>query len=346
MRMSALHRFSFGYVVAVRDGSPYTEVCPIEPLGFLDGEVNASVSEINEEGVDGDGNKYTVTMSFGNSLSAKWLPGDTNRITPPDVRVGEPVMIYRMADSNQYFWKTLGLRNDLRRLETVIYAFSATEDEVEELDHTNCYFFEISSHAKQITLSTSKANGEPFAYVIQLNTGDGSFTIKDDAGNSFLLDSAERRIKAINGDGSFIDLNKRNGWLNIPDTYKITCKDYLLEAKNSITEKTKTALRDASASNTVKTVNHVVDATASVLFKTATITGNAPTTSLTGVLGVTGAITAAAGTIAMSGGNVTMSGGLTAAKGTFKGNITSFGKNVGGLHTHPNPEGGNVGPPV
>src|SRR5690606_33234830 len=102
MKVSVLQPYSYGYVVSIREGSHYVEVCPIERLGFLNGEINGQVSTAQQQGVDGNQQKYTITMEFSNSLPARWLPEETQRVTPPDVRVGEQVMIYRFADSTQY----------------------------------------------------------------------------------------------------------------------------------------------------------------------------------------------------------------------------------------------------
>lgn len=345
MRVSVLRPISFGYAASNRSGSHFIEVCPIEPLAFLGGEVNASVNRINETGEDGDGKKYTVTLEFGNTLSAKWLPEDnTNRITPPDVRVGERVMIYRFADSDQYFWRTLGMDNYLRRLETVIYAFSATEEETEELNSDNCYFFEVSTHSKHITLSTSKVNGEPFAYTIQIDTGEGIITITDDAGNFFTMNSQERQLRLENGDGSFLFIDKRNGHLNIPDTYKVTCKDYKMEASNSISEKTKTKTTDASISITEKTTDHSLSASSKSTVKTSTFTVSASAAKITAAISLVGGITSTGGNMSMAG-NLVTKGNITAINGDFKGNLFSMGKNVGGTHKHLSASPGNPSSP-
>lgn len=52
-----------------------------------------------------------------------------------------------------------------------MYAWSNTQDEaVKILDETNTYYFQISTHLKLVTFSTSKSDGEPYAYTIQINT--------------------------------------------------------------------------------------------------------------------------------------------------------------------------------
>ena len=334
MKVSVLQPYSYGYVVSIREGSHYVEVCPIERLGFLNGEINGQVSTAQQQGVDGNQQKYTITMEFSNSLPARWLPEETQRVTPPDVRVGEQVMIYRFADSTQYFWRTLGLTNHLRRLETVIYAFSATAEEVEELTPDNSYFFEVSSHAKHISLSTSKANGEPFAYLVQINTDDGIITITDDDSTFIFLNSKERNIRLENKDGSFLSIDKRDIFVNAPDTYKLTCKDMIVEASNSITETTTTKSTTASNSITETTQQYSITASNSMSIKTNKYSLTASLAAMTATFMMKGSSTFTGRMNVNSALNVDAM--ITGQSGNFVGALFSMGKNVGGVHTHSN----------
>lgn len=338
MKFTALEFYTEGLAVSNRDGSHYIEVFPLGVLGAKGGEISATVGSIKSEGIDGQGQKYQVTLEFTDSIPARWLPMDTQRLTPPDVRIGERVRLYRVADTDQFFWRTLGLDNNLRRLETVIYAFSATQEDTEELNVENSYFFEVSTHSKHITLSTSKANGEPFAYKIQLDTEEGIFTITDDAGNFFILNSRDTLLHLENKDGSLLRLDKRNGLLVIPDTYEIQCTDYKLSASKTIT--TETADHSHKSSNySNKTNVYNLDASSSITEKSATVTITAPPIALNGNVAVSGGISGAgAGTFNSS---VTIKGSVKASSGDFT-TLTSMGKNVGGIHTH---SGGGSGPP-
>ncbi|EKD22558.1 MAG: hypothetical protein ACD_84C00046G0002 [uncultured bacterium] len=142
-------------------------------------------------------------------MKATWLPlGGSNRITAPDVRRGETVVLYRFADSDEFFWVTLIDDFSLRKLETVVFAFSGTKVEGVKMDAGNTYFLEISTHSKMIHLHTSKANGEPYSYDIQLNTAEGFLQIQDDDGNFFKFDSADRHIVMVNRDQSKVEINK------------------------------------------------------------------------------------------------------------------------------------------
>lgn len=338
MKFTALEFYCEGLVAANRDGSHYIEVFPLGVLGAKGGEVSATVGKVTTEGTDSQGQKYQVTLEFSDTIPAKWLPMDTQRITPPDVRIGERVRLYRVADSDQFFWRTLGLDNNLRRLETVIYAFSASQDDFEELNVDNSYFFEISTHSKHITLSTSKANGEPFTYKIQLNTEEGIFTITDDVGNFAILNSRDTLLHLENKDGSFLKLDKRNGLLVIPDTYEIQCTDYKLTASKSITTET-TDHSHKSNNYTNKTSTYKLDASASIAETTSKFTVTSPPIALNGNVAISGTIAGSGSGTFKSSINVT--GSLKASSGDFN-TLTSMGKNVSGTHTH---SGGGSGPP-
>lgn len=186
-------------------------IVPQEILPFLDGELRDSPTEFNFSGQDADGTAYQGTVTSNNTIRALWLPESSNRVTAPDVRRGERVIVYRFGDSDKYFWRPMGLDDHLRKLETVIFAISATTSESKtELDIESCYFVEISSHMKHFFIHTSRANGELAAYDLELSGGEGKAILADDLGNSFLLNSVETLIKLENADGSYHELNKQN----------------------------------------------------------------------------------------------------------------------------------------
>jgi len=188
-------------------GESTIEVHLIEQTGFIDGELTSNPTEIVETGTTRNGETYNESIVMTNSISAMWLPFGSNRKTPPDVRRGEHIAVWKYADADVYYWSALGLDEILRRLETVIYAFSNTKDEAtKELTPDNTYWFEVSTHQGTITLGTSKSNGEKFKYTIQINAKDGGITITDDNELSITLDSNENKVEITNADGTKIGM--------------------------------------------------------------------------------------------------------------------------------------------
>jgi phage baseplate assembly protein gpV len=313
MHTSAFHLYSFGVAADNKQlNSNELEVIPLEIFPLTEGAVNSESQDIKYEGVDQEGKVENLSITVKPSITCKWLQWGSNRATPPDVRRGERILIYRYADSdNQYYWKETGLDDHLRRLETVVYLFSADPDGLSNTPRSpeNSYSISISTHSKQISINTVKLNGEPFAYQIQLNTDVGALVIEDDIGNFIQLDSAEHCITLHNADDTDLKLDKENFILfaknnytaDIKQNYSITCTNYSLNASESIKLTTASYQAEASDSYVITTNQVTVDSPES------TITGNV---NVGKDLTVGGKITASKGTI----GGVSFDSGVMTCK--------------------------------
>lgn len=339
---------SIGYAA---ENKPLTtselEIYPAELMPYAHGELTNDQTEIKDSGTDGFDQKYTVKVSTSNCIRAKWLQWGSNRVTAPDVRRGERVLIWQYADADVYYWTSCGLDDFLRRLETVVWAFSNTKDEsVKQLNPTNSYFIEVNTHKKHLTIHTCKSDGEPFAYTIQLNTKEGVFTLADDDSNYIEFDSAERKITAKNKDGSFITIDKRVIRAFAPDLIHMKtkaieahCDTFLLNAASSITMNTKQTTLSSSASITMSTGAMTINA--------ATLQGNIGATIFTGTVMVQALLTASGGFAAVPGGGggaaATISIPMNVSKTiTVSGaDVIADGKSLK-THTHT----GNLGAPT
>lgn len=230
---SQLKMVSIGYVVENKALNTRRVNClPVEDAAAIDGEVTFNPQTTTLQGVDANGKQYEVKGTQDASYDCEWLPGTSNRVTPPDVRRGELVEIFRLGETDQYYWRCMGLRDNLRVLETVIYAFNASPKEGGAgVDISQCYFIEWSAHNKAITLGTSKANGEPFAYTMQYNTGEGTWVNMDDIGNVFELDSSENRLQMLNADGSYVKVERRVVDIKGDEMVRLTSGDSVLTLK-------------------------------------------------------------------------------------------------------------------
>lgn len=196
---SKFHFYSFGIVAANKprhDGDvPATnvEVFPQEKFSMSAGEITDNVDKIDVKGKDGAGNDYQGQIQTKASLTCMWLPiGEPNRVTPPDVRRGEQVIIYRFADTEYYFWSS-AFNNLMRKLETVTHWYSGTPDDSSGAPTAktadNGYIVEVSTHDGHILISTSKLNGEKCRYTVALDGKNGKFNLTDDLGTDIDLDS-------------------------------------------------------------------------------------------------------------------------------------------------------------
>lgn len=219
MEVSQLRIYSIGIVAANKVlSSKDIEVTPIEDLPMTDGELLDNVDQYSAAASTVDGAAYQVNVATANTVTATWLPiNGSNRMTAPDVRRGETVVLYRFGDTDKFYWATLKDDMRLRKLETVVFAFSATRNENQDTTAETSYFIEISTHKKLIHLHTASADGEPFEYDIQLNTKDGYFVITDNAGNSFTLDSHRKQLQLENGAGSVLNILDKQIFMSSPD---------------------------------------------------------------------------------------------------------------------------------
>lgn len=214
--VSKLFLYSYG-VVAINKprSSKSIEVTPMEAVMMADGELTDNLTSSNVKGKDADGSSFETTIKTAVTVTARWLPFSSNRSTPPDVRRGEKVAIWKFADADKYYWTELEYEAKLRKLETVIYTFSDTQDESADSTADTTYFLEVSTHDKRIQLHTATSDGEPFGYDFVLNTKEGTFQIRDTIENIIFLDSGAKRIVMKNAAESFIDLNAEDLFMNI-----------------------------------------------------------------------------------------------------------------------------------
>lgn len=244
MDMSQFKFYSIGIVATNKLLTEKTvEIYPIEILPFLDGEISDSFNEIMAKGIDASNKEYEINAIITNSLVAEWLQFGSNRLTAPDVRRGERVFIWRYGNNDKFYWSSMGLDDNLRKLETVVWTFSDTPDESkEEINEETVYSLEVSTHTKQITLKTAKGNGEPYTYVLQFNTGEGVVTLADDDGQLIELNSDKKRITLENHFETLVQLDKKIINVYAPDTIN-------MEAVNTINVKATTINVDATDIN-------------------------------------------------------------------------------------------------
>lgn len=193
-----------------------------EELPLLNNELREGSEKRRVGGVDNDGNTQVFEINESATSVARWK-GDTNRASSPDVRRGERVEVYKLGDSDIYYWDSLGWDEHLRRLETILLVVNADPSGGNVMPNIdNSYSLEVSSHDKHITLRTSQKNGERCRYTVQINTGSGTFTLEDDIGNYIHLDSRSRHWKWTNASGSYMELKKRDINIVAPSTINVT----------------------------------------------------------------------------------------------------------------------------
>lgn len=228
-RVSEFVFYSLGIVVKDKDRwKDDIQAYPSEELPFASGSISGA----------------SYKTGGKNVISAIWVPmGQSNRMTSPNVVAGEHVMLYRFADSDEYYWDTMFREPELRRLETVLYAYGNLKAKGKAFNkEDSSYYFEVSTHDGHIHLHTTKSNGEKVGYDIMVSTKESHIIIKDTLDNMVKLDSAKAdfdvktnhdiQLRAANDINIMADKNfnfRCNGTFNLR-----VGKDWLYKVDNDI----------------------------------------------------------------------------------------------------------------
>jgi hypothetical protein len=259
--VSALHFYSIGRAANNKalkneNGHPETklEVTPIEQLNMLDGELISLPFDSEVNGKKADGSSYSAKVTLNTALTATWLSMSANRSTPPDVRRGERVIIWRYKDTDQYYWTETNWDQHLRRLETMHLRFSATADEQADMeDARNYYHLAISTHEGMIHLETARANGEKAKYALQINTKDGLVVLTDDFGNFWQIESIAKIVSMQNGDGTLLQLDKKKLYGYASQSIHLIAEENMRLETKDFKLTTQTGRIDASSRFTINT---------------------------------------------------------------------------------------------
>lgn len=218
MKTSMFYPHSMGTVAAAKPlsktdkhplGTYNIEVTLDEIFPFVDGQVTDNTQSYRAKGTGATGRAYDVDIDTTVTVKAEWLPfGSGNRKTAPDVQIGEQVLVWRKADLDEgYYWQPWGGNEEnLRRLETVIYAWSASPNggNAGGFDPENSYWFEVSTHRGVVTFGTSKANGEPFAWNFQIDAKTGIANLLNDIGDRITIDATQALFEVENSEGTLV----------------------------------------------------------------------------------------------------------------------------------------------
>lgn len=253
------------------EGKGMIEVIPTEWLSYHDGELVANPVQVEHDTKNIDGTADKGGFIADQTIKAYWLPEGTNRLSPPDVRRGERVSIWQVADDDKkFYWKILGLDDNLRKLETVIIGISNTQDEGDtELRPENMYWMEWSTHSKRLAISTSKSDGEPYLYEIMIETKKGSVKINDDIGNFINLVSKDHLLHLQNTDGTFFKLDKKDIKAYAPkNIFAKALQDIEIEAGRNARVKAGNVLTlDGGGSTIVARAGNITQTSATIDFR-------------------------------------------------------------------------------
>jgi hypothetical protein len=170
----------------------YCDVTPLEITQFPEGDLS-NVDIISETSTDAHNNTNISKLNKSNIIRAKWIAiGETNRLTPPDLKKGATVLLYNFSGTDQYFWTPIYTEPDIRTYEKVIYFFSNKASIAKNFINKG-YSFIVDTKNKYLRLYTSKNDKELTDYEISLDTANGIFSIEDGNKNTLVLTSKDGR---------------------------------------------------------------------------------------------------------------------------------------------------------
>lgn len=236
--VSVLHLFSYGQVVA--DNTDQSRTIKVKVLEHGNSRYGVPSAEIMTDDCDvehflekikgdGKGNEefvqriISVNVSFKDFVPANWLNRSANRISPPKVVVGQRVLLWRVGDSNQYYWEELDVDMRLKPDEHIIIAIN-NNNKGKQLDLDNAYIIEASTRDSRIRVRTNRNNSEKAAFEVDINGGEGYLKLMDDCagskrdyrGNGILIDSVNTKVVMQNVAGTSYILDGGDILTNCP----------------------------------------------------------------------------------------------------------------------------------
>lgn len=222
-----------------------------------------------------NGGELNVEAQSDSAITATWLGYNSMRKTPPNVRHGDQVLLYKLGET-KYYWVEINTMDE-KRLETVILAISADPDKkMDRVTWQNTYFMNFSSHDKRIHLRLNKVTEEFTGYSLDFDAKTGYAKLEDDLENAVFIDSRNTTVGFQNADGTTAYGQKQDLFGYAPrdmsftaernitakcQKFQIDCTDYVCNASGSYNTTTPDA--KFSTQVTVPKVNAVTVAASS-----------------------------------------------------------------------------------
>lgn len=224
---SMLRPISIGYVAVNKlRNTVEIEVVLAETTPFVSGELVDGINTVSVDGVTPSGAAQTFSIKTSNTIRATWMGDSTNRISAPDVRRGDKVQILQYSNTDKFYWQVVtepGI--NVRKKETIIEAISNTTDETQtDLNASNSWYKEFSTHDKRMSIKTNKSDGEKWAYTMQLDVKTGNMVFADDTGMYVQINSEDESIELGTTSGGLVKLVKKILTLDNLDEFIVNSK--------------------------------------------------------------------------------------------------------------------------
>lgn len=182
------------------------------------GTTTGTVSFLDENGV-----KRTANITSANHVKAEWFNENRNAYAPL-VKKKEQVRVFQNGNGDKYYWEATGRDSNLRTLDRHRNEVSATPITGAAKTDDNTYFSEVDAVNGLARFHTSKANKEPFAYEVKIDTKNGNIRIVDDKEgdhgfNKIFIDSNKNIIHISNNSGTSFHMEGENLSIDVPGNF-------------------------------------------------------------------------------------------------------------------------------
>ena len=165
------------------------------PVYLLE-QLPAETSELQEVDThtstvtDSNGQVTSINLKRGKNVTARWLGlGQSGRHTPPSVRKGEEVILFKRPGSiDMYFWEICATEYDRRRQEKHMIAINDTAA-LGNQDLGKMYYHCMDTINKSVRTHYADSDGEYCTYDLDYNTKTGHILWVDGHNNFIEWDS-------------------------------------------------------------------------------------------------------------------------------------------------------------
>ena len=198
-------------------GSRMLEITLSEIFPAQTGESTSRYDAHDVTGTDAAGQAYAGKSKTSNSITAEWVPFGSNRITAPNVRRNEPVLVWATADHSEYRWVPLGDADDYRNTEIVVWGFRAAKDyNNPPTQQDSMYVFEVNTERGLVAFSTTTDRGEYTRTAMVWDLAQGEWTYEDGTENKIHSDAKESKIIISNKYECEVCIKEDRVWLKSP----------------------------------------------------------------------------------------------------------------------------------
>ena len=247
-------------------------------------------------------------VRVSDTIYATYLGTLTNR-SIPDVHVGERVWLINFGGTGDWYWEPMAMDDNLRTTEHVKLVIADKKQRMDRLTDDNSWFMEFDTkynNNKRFRISTSKANGEEYKYLFQIDAKASTVTLNDDVGNEIFLDSKNTLIRLKNKAGSVVELANIDIKMSAPNNIEIVASKKIMMKAQTMEVDVANSLKVSAPTYTTNSMKYTLKSTDTTISGASLKITAAASTSITSAsISISAPITSGKGVVRITGMNIT-----------------------------------------